>query len=382
MRYLNISRLLSLFNLSFMENIRKEFPILSQKTYFNTASSGIVFNDLANFRKKHDQEFINEGSIFRDDQRLFLSNVRSSIAHFFDTTISQVTLNTNCSIGFNILFDGLSKSNKILLIDDDYPSINFAITSKGFNTCFVSIEAEVIVEDAILSTIEKERPDVFVFSIVQYLTGIALDLSFIKKIKQTYPDLLLIADGTQFCGTQSFSFKDSGIDVLGCSGYKWLLGGYGNGFLLFKEGILEQLTPLSYRNDSYRDKYPASYTDLQARFEPGHLDTFNFGSLQRSLSFLSTIGMDFINDQHALLKNYLQAEFAKLGLLSPIVLKRENHGSIVHIKGGQELHYYLKEQQIITSLKPNGIRISTHFYNTTEDIDRLVFALKNIKALS
>ena len=356
-----------------MKNLRNEFPVLQQYTYLNTASSGLLYDTLLDFRQEHDLDFLIGGSKFRDTQQQFLNSVRLTVAEFFGASAKNTILTPNFSTGLNTILQDISKDQKVLLLDDDYPSINFSVRSKGFDTCYAKIDEHL--EQNIKSSIEQHKPDIFIFSIVQYISGIKIDLDVIKQLKNSYPELLIIADGTQFCGTAVFNFANSGIDILGCSGYKWLLGGYGNGFLLFQDGMLDHLTPKTYIEAAKNENYDSSYTSPTARFECGHLDTFNFGSLQYSLTHLSKIGLSEIEQKIKILGSYAKEELQKLNLLGSEVVSRKNHSTILNIKGDQKLFLHLKEQDIITSLRGHGVRISLHFYNTIEDIDQLLTQL-------
>ncbi|WP_299244220.1 aminotransferase class V-fold PLP-dependent enzyme [uncultured Aquimarina sp.] len=353
-----------------MKNLRKEFPILSQNTYLNTASSGLLYDSLLEYRQEHDFDFLIGGSIFRDTQQDFLTSVKKSVGDFLGCESQNTVLTPNFSLGFNTILNGLEKNKKVLLLDKDYPSVNFSVINKGFKVCYAEVNTSL--EQNIEEALIKHTPDVFAFSLVQYINGIAIDLNFLKQLKLKNPKLLIIADGTQFCGTKIFNFSTSGIDILGSSGYKWLLGGYGNGFILFKEGVLDLITPNAYKNAGVDTNYDSSYTSLQARYECGHLDTFNFGSLQYSLEFLSRIGLATIEKDINKLTSYAKTEFGNLNLLEKDVLERNNHSSIFNIKGDQKLYNTLKEKNIITSLRGDGIRISLHFYNTINDIDKLL----------
>ncbi|SEL15483.1 Selenocysteine lyase/Cysteine desulfurase [Aquimarina amphilecti] len=353
-----------------MKNLKKEFPVLSQNTYLNTASSGLLYDSLLDYRQEHDFDFLIEGSMFRDQQEKQLNAVRESIGTFLGCKLENTILTPNFSLGFNTILNGLDKNQKILLLDEDYPSINFSTISKGFEICFASANSSL--EENIENAISKHNPNIFAFSLVQYLNGITINLEFLKQLKLKNPDLLIIADGTQFCGTRVFDFNSSGIDILGCSGYKWLLGGYGNGFFLFKEGILEKITPDTYNKAVSSTNYDSSYTNLRARYECGHLDTFNFRSLQFSLEFLSKIGLPRIEENIQELANYAKTKLIASNLLETDVIERSNHSSIFNIKATKETYNSLKEKNIITSLRGNGIRISLHFYNTIDDIDKLL----------
>ncbi len=356
-----------------MNKFKKEFPVLGQNTYINTASSGILYDSLLEYRQEHDFDFLIGGSLFRDHQNTFLNTVRKSIGTFFNCNTNDIVLTQNFSLGLNTILNGLDSSKKVLLLDKDYPSVNFAFTSKGFEVCYAKVETTM--EENIIAAIKEHKPDIIAISLVQYINGISIDLEFIKQLKANYPDILIIADGTQFCGTHAFDFTNSGIDILGCSGYKWLLSGYGNGFLLFKENILEQVTPESYKKSASEVNYDNSYTSLQARFECGHLDTLNFGSLQHSLEFLSKIGISNIENSIQELSDYAKIELTKLDLLEKDVVQREKHSSIFSLKGDSKLFNFLKNQNIITSYRGDRIRISLHFYNDTKNIDTLLATL-------
>lgn len=356
-----------------MKNLKKEFPILSQNTYLNTAASGLLYDSLLDFRNEHDLDFLIGGSVFREKQQDLLNNSRNSINQFFGSNVADIVLTPNFSIGLNTVLSGLNNNQKVLLLDDDYPSLNFAAMHHGFEIYYATIDEHL--EDNIEKAIVQNKPDIFIFSIVQYITGTRIDLNFIQQLKTTYPHMLIIADGTQFCGTVDFDFKKSGIDILGCSGYKWLLGGYGNGFLLFNKDVLDKITPDVYKKTGDQLDYDVSYTNLRARFECGHLDTFNFCSLQYSLDFLSKIGIQTIEEKISTLTTYAKEELTKLGMLEQKVILRKQHSSIFNIKGDTSLFNRLLEKDIICSQRGKGIRISLHFYNSQEDIDKLLSIL-------
>jgi len=134
--------------------------------------------------------------------------------------------------------EGLKPKAKVLLLENDYPSVNWPFESRDFDVSYVRIDADV--EHRIQETIVTKNIEVLALSLVQWLDGFLMDIDFLKELKKDYPNLIIIADGTQFCGTRNFDFTASGIDVLGASAYKWLLAGYGNGFMLFSDSVQER----------------------------------------------------------------------------------------------------------------------------------------------
>ena len=358
-----------------MENIRKEFPILNQYIYADTAASGLLYDSLLDWRQEHDLDFLIGGSSMKMKSLSIVTETRKTVGNFFGCKQENVALVPNFSLGLNLLLDGLHKEQKVLLLENDYPSVNWPFESRSFAIFYVKITSNV--EELILEKVKKEKISVLALSLVQWLNGIKIDLDFIQNLKRECPELLIIADGTQYCGTEVFNFEESGIDVLGTSSYKWLLGGYGNGFFLLKEGLQERFSVKSTGfNTAGGDVLSKEQIRLSKRLEPGHLDSFNFGSLKFSLDFFSKIGIDKITQQNKLLSIKAKEELGQLGLLEDVVMKRKDHGTIFNIKGDEALFQRLKSNGVLCSQRGGGIRLSFHFYNTEKEINSIVRILK------
>jgi selenocysteine lyase/cysteine desulfurase len=357
-----------------MEKLREGFPVLEQYTYLNTASSGLLPETVWEFRQNHDLDFLLGGSIFKEKQAGILTETRELVGECFGCPPSQVALVPNFSYGFNTLLEGLEKSQKALLLKNDYPSLNWAVNSREFEISYAEIDENL--ENNIAEAFEKQQPDFFAFSIVQYINGIKIDLDFIKKLKQKYPETLFIADGTQFCGTEDFNFQESGLDVLICSTYKWLNAGYGNAFILFKKDVEGRIAPKALGFGSLQGKYKAHEGNFIGKFEPGHQDTLNYGSLAEALKLINKIGINEISLRIQALIAKAKAEFTKMELLEGGVVKRSSHSSIFNIKGDDKLFQHLKSRSIIVSQRGEGIRISFHYFNTEKELD---FLLKELR---
>ena len=360
-----------------MEDIREKFPVLQNYTYVNTASSGLPYEDLMEWRRTHDQEFLKGGSMMRDNAHSLITKTRETVGRFFGCKFENIALLQNFSLGMNMLLEGLGEKEKVLFLENDYPSVAWPFEQRGFSFYFAKMDENL--EQDILKKIVQEEITVLAISIVQWLNGIKIDLDFLKKLKTEFPHLLIIADGTQFCGTADFDFENSGIDVLGASCYKWLLSGYGNGFMLFKDSVKERsnLKTIGF-NAANADKSKKDTVRFAKRFEPGHLDTLNFGSLKFSLEFFEKLGKQNIEMKLKGFSDYAKKELTNLGLLQNEVVQRKAHSTIFNIKGGDSLFNALTDENIICSQRGDGIRLSFHIYNTKNDIDRIVKILKTV----
>lgn len=358
-----------------MEDFRKEFPASSKYTYLNTASCGLISNQLVSWRHEHDLKLLKDGSVFRDTHKAHIRQIRQHVASFFSTTEDTVALVPNFSFGMNAILDGIEKDKKILLLDGDYPSINWPVEKRGFELCFASLEGNL--EMNIEKAIAEHRPDVFAFSIVQYISGIQIDFNFLNRLKAYHPDLLLIGDATQFFGTTDFNFLENPIDVIGASGYKWLVSGYGNGLFLIKPEAQQRIVPKTIGFNSADAMFSKkNEIEFVGFLEPGHQDTLNYGSLGESVAFLKRIGMPKIEKHLNQLKNVAKTQFSEMGLLDETIVDRQEHSTIFNLQSDAATFQKLKEANIISSLRGKGIRVSFHFYNTLDDLDKLVSVLR------
>ena len=331
-----------------------KFPALENKIYLDTARSGLMYNELLSWRKEHENDFLNRGSQFRLNHEILLEKTRTEINKFLGSNNLTTFLVQNFSVGLSLLLKTIKTDKTVLMVKDDYSSIINQVLCSGLKHTLVDNNFDV--EAQILNGINKYNPDLFIFSIVQHIDGTFIDLDFIKQVKKDFPQILIIADGTQFCGTQFFDFQSSEIDVLISSGYKWMLGGYGNGFI------------------SFNDKYQKSHFKINEQyfmdlFEPGHHDTLNFGSLLFSLKKISNYGIDKIEKKINLLSFYTLEKLKTKKVLASKIIKRSSHSNIFNIRGDEKLFQHLLENNIICSKRGDGIRLSINFYNTKDEID-------------
>ena len=173
-----------------MSNLRKGFPVLERYTYLNTAASGLLHEKVLEFRQEHDLDFLISGSVLKENQGRLLAKVREEVGESFNCEPNRVGLVPNFSYGFNTLLEGIEKPKKVLLLNNDYPSINWPVESRDFEICYAEINE--FLEEKIVEVLKKEQPQFFAFSIVQYINGIKLSTAFLTQLKKDFPELIFI----------------------------------------------------------------------------------------------------------------------------------------------------------------------------------------------
>ena len=191
--------------------------------------------------------------------------------------------------------------------------------------------------------------------------------------------LACLVDGAQAVGQFPIDLVDLGCDAYSASLHKWLLGPAGTGFLYIRE---------SARNRIKTAFAPDATPDAPAFDPPGTADFPLRAALMTMLDFVNAIGLERIDGRCRYLSNYLKNQLSEL---APVTILSGPHevscpGSTIFEFSGldaiaavpmmeQRGRVHIDEHQRDGH---NAIRVSTHFYNTRAEIDRLVDALRSV----
>jgi selenocysteine lyase/cysteine desulfurase len=359
-----------------MENFKDRFPGLKQYVYLNTPASGLISAGLAGYKNTLINYWENDPIGFLEKQDELIEKTRSKISSFLETHRSLTGLLPNFSFAFNSLLDLLPKNSRFLLLDDDYPSINYAVESRKFKCTYATTDQNL--EDNILQLVQSDRPDVLCLSLVQYLSGIKIDFDFIKNLKRDNSDLLIIADATQYLGVEEFRFRESGIDILIASCYKWMNAGTGSAIIALQQQAAERLVSFN-SHLALPESFSNQRGTLMGHFEPGHHDVIAVLSLKFAIEEIEAIGLSTIQNRIETTSISARELLAEEGLLSSAVLRRNEHSSMFNLSLSDAQFQYLYDHKIICAKRGNGVRIGFHYYNDQHDLDQLITTIKSAK---
>jgi len=197
---------------------------------------------------------------------------------------------------------------------------------------------------------------------------------------------------------------DLGIDVLATGSYKWLCGPLGTGFAYVRPDLLETLQPvtLAYANLPTQEEetvwnalvagtdYPMQHAPVASgwkRFEAQGLSAVLFKGLATSLEVLLNVGIDRIESRIAELVDYSSERLTEAGIeiLSPTAPKERSGILTVRTpfdlsrpEKVKTLEERLEAARIKAHPRSGGLRLSIHFFNTTDEIDQVVEFLKTL----
>lgn len=353
---------------------RKYFDITEEIVYLNTPKNGLIPATHKQWRKQWDEAFFDASGDLRNQQPDFIESAKRDISELFNCPAALLYLVPNFSFGYNVLLDGLPKGLKYAILEDDYPSVNYAIQSRGFAYELIEVHKGNL-EENILNVVKNSKVDVLSLSIVQYISGLKIDLAFIKQLKKDHPNLIIIGDATQYLGTEPFDFTGSGFDAVAGSGYKWLMAGFGNGYVMLSEALQSILYADARQRPGPTAPMLSHKSIIDIYFEPGHQDTLAYGTLSQSVHFYKEMDLNKIKEYLDDLNAYAYQVFDERGWLLPIVKDRSCKSSLINLQVPLEMYPLLEQKGIKCFPRGSGIRIGLHLYNDKSDVDRLVAAL-------
>ena len=207
-------------------------------------------------------------------------------------------------------------------------------------------------------------------------------------------NILVIVDGAQAVAHKPIDVQKLDIDFLAFSAHK-MCGPTGVGVLYGKEELLKNMMPIILgggMNASFEEDSTRVYSELPHRFEAGTPNIAGVIGFGRVLEYLLDIGMEKLNNYEQELRKYA---ISKLKKNNNLIIYNENSESGIitfnyHNVFSQDLAIYLNKYNICVRagnhcakiLKneigvKNTCRVSLYFYNTKDDIDKLVDALNN-----
>ena len=342
-------------------------------TYLDTAHDGLfsrknalkinkIRSESLEYITKVRAEFGSEG----------LPRTQALLAEYLNCSKHEVCLVNSFSVGFNYLLPSLEVFNKVLLLDNDYPSLWMPLGLRDFELKMVSPDANNrFTAESIIAHAEEFKPEIIALSHVQYTTGFMSDIKSIGEYCSAN-NIVFIVDATQSFGCVPIDLSKLKIDVLAASTYKWMCAGHGAGFIYVNKKLQSKIKfKLGWYGvaQKFGDQWESNQSLLN--LEAGHKDHEAFYRLQFALEDgLQRSTQEVFNHNSDLILKLKEILVAKeYELISNF--KDEEYAGILVIKEPEGLYDRLMKNNIIVTQRGGTIRLSCHFYNQQQDLERL-----------
>lgn len=394
-----------------MLTARQHFPGLHDKVFLDAACVSLAprpaveavekFLDVAMICPR---ESSTAHHICMDEMR---AAARPAIARLINAHDDEIALVESTSHGLSLAANAipLQSGDRVLISDLEFMEVAIPWHQKKKDGIDIDVIpnrcGEVIIDDFASRVTPRTR--VIAISSVQWSNGYRCDLAALSRLCRDR-NLWLVVDAIQQLGAVPLDVRATPMDMLVCGGHKWLNAPFGCGFLYISRDALPKLNPplagyLSvedpeggwgnyFQTPSISPVMDYAYVPTARRFEPG--GTANYPGaigLAASLNLLHSLGQDNTAAHIRSLTDQLLAGLDRLRIevVTPRDANRRS-GIVTFSAGSAEknvtLMNRLLQKKILVSVRytsnVGGIRVSCHYYNSSEDLDRLLTELETL----
>lgn len=364
------------------DQIRKQFPVTGTSTYLNTAAAGPLARATSEAASEYYRQMMTDGDVHWNEWLAKREEVRRKVAALINAEPDEIGLTTNTSSGMNIIVDALETRGEVISCDLEFPVSTLPWMHRRIPVHLVkSAGGRINLED--VQRAMNERTGVICLSHVQFSSGFRLDPDEFGQGKRQHA---FVVNAAQSAGAFEIDVKRMKIDALCATGHKWMLSGYGSGFVYLSRELLDRSKPRAIgwlsvqepygdRNDEVQPRHDAS-----SRAELGCPHFAGMFALGASVDLLQSVGMKNIEERALTLNRFLTSRLNEAGwtVLSPFDDERARSAETL-VAADEPAHLVAKlaARKIIVTEKPQGIRVATDFFNNEQDIERLIAGLRD-----
>lgn len=370
-----------------INSARGLFPVTKKYIYFNHAAVAPLSIKVLSAINEFLSDVSFRGNLNMSGWDKCVEETRAKFARLINAAKEEVAIVKNTTEGISIVANGMDwrPGDNLITADVEFPANAYPwmnLAPEGVETRFVSQrDGKIHLED--IEKLIDDRTRLISLSFVEYADGCRNDLEAIGRICQLR-GIYFFVDAIQGLGALPVDVRRFNIDFLCASGHKWLLGPEGCGGFFCSAKAMEMLRVRGVGWKSVADPYDFSKYNLMLhpsarRFEGGTLNLPGVYGFKAAIELILDIGVEAI-EQKVLRLTDLGIELLKekgYHVVSP--LDREMRSGIVLFKSQRhtaiELNQKLLEKGVVASVRAGGVRISPHFYNTEEEIERFARAL-------
>jgi selenocysteine lyase/cysteine desulfurase len=378
---------------TYWKQVRELFPLDKNWAYLNNGTMGPSPYPVI--------EAVKKGMMDGDMHANYggWESTQKKIASFVGAHEDEIALTHNVTDGINIYTWGLplQKGDEVILtthehVGNAFPWLNrqklHGIVLKTFSPAATAAET--------LNRIDKlitKKTRVIAVPHIPCTQGQVFPIKDICALGKS-KGLFVVVDGAHGPGMLQLDLHNMGCDAYTSCCHKWMLGPKGTGFLYVRKDFQDTLQTLFVGGGSDKAQWNMATTPVQMgayasnahRYYGGTQSLGLYRGVDASIDFINSIGMDVIEKRIKYLGKYTQQALLALGNKIELITPTEeiSYGGVngFRIKGVAFDSFYNKaaEQGVrIRMVAENGLnslRVSTHIYNTTAEVDRLIELIK------
>ena len=314
---------------------------------------------------------------------------------------SRVAFTCNSTESLNTAIKGiLSSGDHAITTALEHNSVLrplYDLQAKGMKLSIVDCDENGNIDYNDFEKLIKENTKAIVCTHVSNLVGNVLDVKKIGSIAKKH-NVIFIVDASQSAGVFEIDMQDMNIDILCFTGHKGLLGPQGTGGICVREGI--DVRPLKVGGSGVNTFSKEQPVEMPTHLEAGTLNGHALAGLNAALDYLKEEGIDNIQkrEEELMFRFYNGIKDIKdIKIFGNFENKRAaivtfNVGDIDSAAFSDELsfaydistragaHCAPLMHKAMNTVEQGAVRFSFSHYNTEEEIDTAIKAVKEIAA--
>jgi len=401
-----------------ISKIREDFYGLDYFYHFNAAGSGATLKPVHQASK----EWWKYRTTYSQVRTPI--NAKAEAAKLINASENEICLIHRVCEGLNIIKDiinwsiGWNKGDNIVVTDLSYPSSVHTflnLRKKGVEMRRIkNIGGEISLSD--WEKAINENTKLVVINHTEWTSGFTHDLEKVCKVAHDN-GAYVVDDDFQSLGAMKLDVKKPNLDFMVTGSFKWTCSTNGAGIFYIREDLIDEFEPMNSLYNNIVKPGDDLIADYRLMIQPDHdnFETYDNPYVKsaqkfaRSYIYLPTsminweysaalryfndlgdrYGWDNITKRIRKLGGYLIERLIEIGCKVNTPIEQEKrHGLITYSTGSNQLNE--RSYNTLSKHTPRfvlvlrytagigGIRVCTHFYNTEEEIDKLIDVQKKL----
>ena len=363
---------------------REQFPVTENYIYMNHAGIAPLSVRARDAMREFLNDATDDGAIHSEDWATTAEACRQSAAKLIRANPSEIAFMKNTTQGILLAANGIDwrEGENVVTTAVEFPANVYPWWSLreryGVETRMVAErDGRISIND--LEAAIDSRTRALTISHVEFASGFRHDIQAIGEICRD-KGIWFVVDAIQSVGVIEVDVKACNIDILAADGHKWLCAPEGAAIFYCAEERQDQLintnlgwagvvNPRDFLNYNLTPKPDAT------RFEEGSYNSIGLFGLRAAIDLLLEIGVPQIEKRVLDLTGRLIDGLQSKGYNVTTPTKDSERSGIVVFRSDRhsttEL-YELFQRVNVISAERGGLRLSPHYYNSTEEIEQVL----------
>jgi kynureninase len=361
---------------------RDEFPILERRTYLNSCSLGALSRRSVQRLARFQEDWHNHGAAAWYEIWLGrIDELRGRVARMLGAGDDELALAASVSAALSVIASALDyrQRPRVVCAELDFPTIAYQWRVRpDVELVLVPSDDGATIDLQRWADAVDGRTAAIATSHVFFATGAIQDLRALAAIARK-AGALFIVDAYQSAGQIPLGLRDDDVDVLVTGPLKWLMGGPGLAYTAVRREIASDLHPTITGWFGAADQFDFDTTrhafkEDARRLELGTPAVPTVHTALGGQEIVDEIGVPAIRQRNRELTEHLVEQARNAGFSIRAAPDPDARSAIVTVAADDPAGAvrHLERAGIIVDARPGHVRVSPHFYNTPEELDRAV----------